>query len=477
MPQRIDVPGMGIVEFPDGMSDGAIAAAIKSNMKSSVPSAATPSAANPSSPAAVSSTPAGQVSDEDLSIADINAKATRQGPGIISRLANVKMSDIVKGAAHGIMSGLTLPGDVATGKAVLPSHEGRVPGTVPFGHPESAGERVADLAGIMSPINPAVRAGDRAITGAVRATPAVPPAPSSDWLKLAADAGYGRARNLGVEIKPEAIRTMATDLGQSLEKDGINGVLAPKTFSGSTATISNFETMRRAFGHAAGDTANPTERLAASRAIEHLDDYLADIPAKDVRAGDAAAASKLLEEARGNYAAAKRSEDVGARLTRAERQAARSGSGSNVDNAIRQKISAILDVPSRTRGFSADELAQMETVVRGTGPANVARKIGKLGFSDGLSLMLHAGAVYPTSGMSIPIGIAGTASRKIAEALTARQAMKLDEMIRARSPLAEQAAASEPMSATVMPSRTAIARALMLGLHPNDSRTEARYAP
>ncbi len=32
MPQRIDVPGMGIVEFPDGMNDDAIAAAIKSNM-------------------------------------------------------------------------------------------------------------------------------------------------------------------------------------------------------------------------------------------------------------------------------------------------------------------------------------------------------------------------------------------------------------------------------------------------------------
>lgn len=32
MPQRIDVPGMGVVEFPDGMSDDQIAAAIKQNM-------------------------------------------------------------------------------------------------------------------------------------------------------------------------------------------------------------------------------------------------------------------------------------------------------------------------------------------------------------------------------------------------------------------------------------------------------------
>lgn len=32
MPQHIDVPGMGIVEFPDGMSDDAISSAIKSNL-------------------------------------------------------------------------------------------------------------------------------------------------------------------------------------------------------------------------------------------------------------------------------------------------------------------------------------------------------------------------------------------------------------------------------------------------------------
>src|SRR4051812_29953129 len=34
MPQRIDVPGMGVVEFPDGMNDDQISAAIKSNIPS-----------------------------------------------------------------------------------------------------------------------------------------------------------------------------------------------------------------------------------------------------------------------------------------------------------------------------------------------------------------------------------------------------------------------------------------------------------
>lgn len=37
MPQRIEVPGMGIVEFPDGMSDDQIASAIKANMQPQKP--------------------------------------------------------------------------------------------------------------------------------------------------------------------------------------------------------------------------------------------------------------------------------------------------------------------------------------------------------------------------------------------------------------------------------------------------------
>lgn len=57
-----------------------------------------------------------------------------------------------------IKSGLTLAGDVASGKAKLPSSEG-IPGSVEYGDPESAGNRVADMAMIATPLSPATRAG------------------------------------------------------------------------------------------------------------------------------------------------------------------------------------------------------------------------------------------------------------------------------------------------------------------------------
>lgn len=57
-----------------------------------------------------------------------------------------------------IKSALTLAGDVASGKAKLPSSEG-VPGSVPYGDPESAGPRVADMAMLATPLSPVTRAG------------------------------------------------------------------------------------------------------------------------------------------------------------------------------------------------------------------------------------------------------------------------------------------------------------------------------
>jgi hypothetical protein len=52
-------------------------------------------------------------------------------------------------------------------------------------------------------------------------------------------------------------------------------------------------------------------------------------------------------------------------------------------------------------------------------------------------MLLHGGAALSTGGATLPIGMAGTAARKVAEVMTQRAAKRIDEMTRARSPLAE----------------------------------------
>lgn len=288
--------------------------------------------------------------------------------------------------------------------------------------------------------------------------------PTAEEITTAAKGGYNHPEVKALEIKPAAVSTATDSLVADLNRSGFRPLDAPKVYSvidelktpssfsaatgGAVSKIDDIQAVRRALNVSAGEVnaiGKPTvEALVAKKAISGLDNFVQNVKQPDVVTGNAARASELLKEANANYSSSMHAQDVSARLTRAERQAAKAGSGSNIDNAIRQKISAILDVPSRTRGYTADEIAQMEKIVRGTAGSNITRKVGKLGFNDGLSLLLHAGATLPTGGANIPVGIAGTIARKIGERITSGNADKLGEMIRSRSPLAQSVLATAP---------------------------------
>lgn len=411
MPQHIDVPGMGIVEFPDGMSDEAISAAIKQNM------------------------PAPQKSFMD-------------------KLGETTIGKIGKS----IYSAATLPGDVYSGKTAITTDDGHT-------NPEVI-NRSAELATLASPTSPKVAAS--------LLKPGAAPA-AEDLLKAGAE-GYNKARELGIDIKSSGVKSMSDTIQADLQQAGINGKLAPKTFSileevsnppeGAVSTISNLETIRRTLGNAAKDFTNPTEKMAASKAIEHLDDYLANVPARDVLAGDAAQASKVLGEARGNYAAAKRSEKITDAFDAADLQAASANSGQNIGNATRQRIKGILGSDKLSRGYSPEELAQMERLVRGTATGNATRTIGNLlGGGGGLGAMVSAGiggaATAPYGGIGAAAPAIGFALKQMSNKSTERQARILDELIRSRSPLGEEmkalTAGNESQAA-----RAAIVRALLM---------------
>lgn len=285
--------------------------------------------------------------------------------------------------------------------------------------------------------------------GATAVTPSKIPAPTVDQLKAAARAGYNSPEVAAVEIHPRSVANLAAKIEDDLIDKGFRPRNTPGTFDEvrnltpppgvNSVKVADLDSARKALKVMASEVdavGKPTaEAAAASTAIDHINDYLPNIRPLDVIAGDAPAAAAILRDAAENWGAAKRAENVDVRLTRAERQAAKSGSGSNIENSVRQKIAGMLDVPSRSVGYSPGEITKMEEIVRGTPTRNTLRKVGKLGVDGGLSLLLHAGAVYPTHGLNLPVAAGGTIARKMGEALTARAGRDLSEMVRNRSPL------------------------------------------
>lgn len=283
------------------------------------------------------------------------------------------------------------------------------------------------------------------------------PSPSAAEIKTSGSKGYQSSEVTNLELNPQPIATLA----QKIESDLLNRGHRPGNSKGvfdevqalnpqtgvRSVLIADLESVRAALGQYAGEVnaiGKPTSQAkAANTAKNHIDDYLDALKPGDVISGNSVAGIARLKQARADWAAGSRAEEIDFRLSQSERQAAKSGSGSNIENARRQKIDKVPE-----RGLTPAEKIKRDEIVLGNRTRNTLRKAGKLGIDGGLSAMLHSAMAMGSGGMSLPITVAGTVARKLGEFLTVRQIRQLQEMIRARSPLAQ----SMPMLQAPMPS-------------------------
>lgn len=283
------------------------------------------------------------------------------------------------------------------------------------------------------------------------------PAPTREQLFDAADEGYTAARELGVLYNPAAVADMAFDIQGALVRGGHNEITAPNTYKilgkfgnkvddakpGVAVDFNDLESVRRALGkiaqgHSSPDAIVRSDAGAAVEAIKKLDDFFAN-PAGAVR-GNAEELARIAKDARGNTAAAKRSERVAGVADTAELNAATAGSGANVDNTLRQAAKSALRDKKFTASLTPQELAELRKVSVGTPVRNIMRWVGKLAPTGVVSSALSGGGGFALGGGvgAIALPLTGFAAKKIADVMTANQLAKLDELLRSRSPLAKQ---------------------------------------
>jgi hypothetical protein len=380
------------------------------------------------------------------------------------------------GILGSIISGFTLPGDVASGKVDPNSQE--------------AMNRMWDTSLLASPMSAATKAAETTLPGGLKSLRVgTQEVPTAQQLKAAGSAGLDAARNLGVDYTAGAVKSMGDDLTQALTTAGFFPEVAPKTFAllskikevpeveaGATAisSLDNLVTLRKSLQKAAGDVQNPTEQAAAARAIDALDSFIQAADPQSVVAGPAAAAGPLLQDARGNYAAAMRSGTVTGAAERAARDADAANSGLNVGNRTRQVVNSILKSDKESRGFSKEELNLMDELVRGKHGINIARWASNvLGGGGGLGAQTAGAAGAAIGGMAggfpgMGVGAvlapaAGYALKKLENSLVNKQMLGLDEAVRMRSPLYQKSAppVRDGMSPEV---RSVIERLFLLGV-------------
>ncbi len=358
-------------------------------------------------------------------------------------------------------SALTAPGDAYTGK-LPPLVNGQY-------NPEMI-NRATNLAALISPPSPA----------SIVDRPMVPHGltpPTAEELKAAGGAGYDAARQSGLEIAPNVAVDAATRITNDLASKGMGADVAPTTHKlldnwvnppsaaadaasgivNRVVTPSDLQALRQNLSKISGQ--NLTDQTAGRAAAREIDGILEALTPGDVVAGPStpeglAALADVQRNARQNYAAGMRANDITGDLSRAnvgmldqaEAQAQAANSGLNFGNILRQKIKEFLKNPDNIGGYTDAELQALRDVLKGSFTQNALRQVGNrlgagggvmqsglagLGGAVGYNMGGPAGAAV---GMAAPVAV-GTSARMLGNKLAENSLLGIESMLRERSPM------------------------------------------
>lgn len=301
--------------------------------------------------------------------------------------------------------------------------------------------------------------GAQAVREAAKAVEAVRPpvvAPEKpmgfDQLKAAKDAAYKQVDQAGIRFTPDAYQGLAVNIGRDLAGKRINPRRTPAAYSamediikearsGKEVTLTELDQWRQIVRREVLSKPDKAERYMGERIIKQIDDFAGKASASDV-AGNVPPeqAVAILKKARDLNTRVVKYEAVSGAREKALRQAKRTGSGGNVNNATRQQIDK---VGEKQGNWTPEERAAIDKIVLGDATANAARQVGKLspqgnGLSAGLNLA-SAATLGPAG--AIP-GATGMVAKWIADAITNK---RVDELLALIAKGGENGALAEQM--------------------------------
>jgi hypothetical protein len=285
--------------------------------------------------------------------------------------------------------------------------------------------------------------------------------PSADNLLKSGSNKFEAVKASDAVINPSSVERMAKDIktemlnaGKHPISEGQAGVfsaldrLEAMGASGGGVTPKDMEVIRKSLVDLKTNMqAGPTARMATDKFMEKY----ANLGQADLLNG--ANPFPTLKNAIGDWAAGKRSNTLTGKVDLANLNAGTAGSGANEDNALRQAVKQLArpinntNMPVAKRlGFNDEEIAGIKGAAMGTPVGNAARWVGKAAPTGIVSGALSSGAGGMAGGPigAVALPAVGMVAKKIGDLSTKRAVNALDSLVRSRSPLAAQVAATLP---------------------------------
>lgn len=271
-----------------------------------------------------------------------------------------------------------------------------------------------------------------------------PKVPDLTKLKQSAKKAYEDADNAGIVIKPEGMARLNDSIKTSLAHIGYDPLLQPEMAGvldrlgkagAENITLKGVDGIRR-IAKDAKATQDPSERAIAAHVVNKIDDFVGALKKSDVLSSDPFKGHTALKTAKSLWSRVSKHERLTATIERAEKAAASSGPGANVENSIRQNLQGELE---KGRGYTPDEKALLQQMVTGSPGQKALRLAGKLaptgsvpsGLAPSAGALLGgmvAGPVGGALGASLPA--MGTASKFLAEKNTRQAVDALQILVR-----------------------------------------------
>ncbi|MDX5370194.1 MAG: hypothetical protein LPL29_12550 [Alphaproteobacteria bacterium] len=366
---------------------------------------------------------------EEVGAATVGLPIAMTSPAV--RAAPAASAAVEGASAVGSGVGAAVANEVAPGSAMA-EIVGALGGGVPAGMLAS---RAANLSGSAANVRPGIE----------------------DQRMRASDA-YGEVRADRRVLPQESVDDLAQTLNNRMASERINPRLHPGAANVLDAIlddtagpqrIEDIENLRRITTRSMPMTAAPDDRRLAQIMKGEITDYLdnLDDPVAD-----------QLREGRDAYRRTSAAQSIEDANTKAVRRAASTGSGGNEINAMRQNLRRILDSDRLRRSFTADELKQMDAVVRGEAAMgqNLMRRISRFApSSGGLAALLHLGGIAAAPGVAAPIIGLSEAAKMAGEGSTRRSIAKLLQSIAPDRVLAPRQGGVDEITRALLAARTA----------------------
>lgn len=313
---------------------------------------------------------------------------------------------------------------------------------------EAIPQTAFEVAGIKGLTAPTVKGATSALKSQLKSAPSkkqvrkllFEAAPSTGDLKSAARAIYNKIDDSGVVVNKNYTTKAFNKIITGIKKEGFNAKIHPKVSGvldelskarGETLSVSDIDTLRKVARGAARSIDGDEARLG-SMIMEKIDDTLDVMKPSDMIAGQSKDIGEMYRQARGLWGRARRSEMIEEAVNKAKNQA------SGLENGIRVQFRSILNNKRKIKGFKADEIKAMETVVRGSSLENTAKAIGRFGFTEGQATSMLMGSAGVAGGATVggPAGaviipLIGQTSKKLAQKLTRNNSELASAIIRA----------------------------------------------